>query len=500
MTEQEDQLYGNMLVRAGLARSRPQSISLVRDRPSDRYGFPFSERHLQCVWFDPALRPAVLHTLSGETVNVRTPGRWNLEPGPDFLDAVLTVTPGNRTIAGDVEIHINSADWNRHGHADDPRYSGVVAHVSYFPDTTASAGPTHVLRIPLENALLNNPMFTFESIDTTAYPWPLPDPDTRCSKFLASCNRDTVTALLESAGLERIWLKVERISSRMLKADTEQVFYEEIMCALGYKNNRVQFRRLAQLMQVDELQLISDGNPTHAYALLLGVSGLLPMRVSALWDSDTRKFIRKLWDFWWKNESRYSHVIMNRKMWQFAAIRPQNHPVRRIAAAAALFCSRGELLAGFSRLPAANADVWVRQAVACLKASAALEYWRNRLSFRTAPAESSIALLGAERASAIITNAVLPFLAARGMESGNFERILRALPAEHHNILVASAAKNILGPDHNSTVYRHAVRQQGLIQIFSDFCLNSPLSCRNCALPGLLEDQLPGARPPLSES
>jgi len=498
MTEQQDHFYGNLLVQASLAGPLRQPGRLVRDRPADRYGFPFSERHLQCVWFDPALRPAVLRTLSGEIVTVRNPGRWNLEPGPDFLDAILTVAPGSRTISGDVEVHIHPADWHRHGHADDPRYSGVVAHVSFFPDTMAVA--PHVLRISLEDPLLSNPLFSFESIDTTAYPWPLPHLDTPCSRFLGNCDRSATEHLLESAGLERIRQKVERISSRLLRMDAEQVFYEEVMSSLGYKNNRSQFRRLAQLVQVDELALISDGNSTNAYALLLGASGLLPVRMSTRWDSDTRNFIRTLWDFWWKHAARYSHLVMQRNVWQLAATRPQNHPLRRIAAAAALFCSRGKLLADLDELTSDNPAEWTGQAIDRLKESATLAYWRNRLSLQTPPSTTPIALLGTERASAIMSNVVLPFMAARGMRAANVETVLRSLPPEHHNILVSSAAKNILGPDHNSAMYRYAIRQHGLIQIFSDFCLNSPLSCRNCALPGLLSDHLTDTRSPVSGS
>ena len=55
-----------------------------------RTGFAFSERHLQCVWMDANLRPTSLTTRDGEALSVVDPGRWNLEAGPDFLDAEIS--------------------------------------------------------------------------------------------------------------------------------------------------------------------------------------------------------------------------------------------------------------------------------------------------------------------------------------------------------------------------------------------------------------------------
>ena len=96
---------------------------------------PFTERHLQCVWADDRLRPPNLATAAGERIEVEHPGEWNTGPGPDFLKAALRVGPDMRRITGDVEIHIRPADWQRHRHAEDPRYRRVCAHVTYYPGT-----------------------------------------------------------------------------------------------------------------------------------------------------------------------------------------------------------------------------------------------------------------------------------------------------------------------------------------------------------------------------
>ena len=50
-----------------------------------------TERHVQAIWYDGALRPASLHTTQGAPVEVLDPGEWNREAGPDFRHASLKV-------------------------------------------------------------------------------------------------------------------------------------------------------------------------------------------------------------------------------------------------------------------------------------------------------------------------------------------------------------------------------------------------------------------------
>ena len=162
--------------------------------------FGHSERHLQCVWFDPRLRPARLYTADGEPVSVIEPGRWNLETGPDFRDAVLLVGKERRRVCGDVEIHIASKDWTHHGHAKDPRYKNVRFHVTYYADTNPADLPPGTLHISLAEGLRQTSGFHFEDIDLAAYPFNRCGPPTPCSTRFKELSFDTKCALLEAAG------------------------------------------------------------------------------------------------------------------------------------------------------------------------------------------------------------------------------------------------------------------------------------------------------------
>ena len=61
---------------------------------------PLTERHVQAVWYDAALRPKRLVSRRGSEVAVVSPGEWNLGAGPDFRNAVLEVGQDRRRIVG----------------------------------------------------------------------------------------------------------------------------------------------------------------------------------------------------------------------------------------------------------------------------------------------------------------------------------------------------------------------------------------------------------------
>ena len=173
---------------AGLGRAGARQVG---ERETRARRFPWSERHLQCVWFDPELRPAGLKTGSGEDILVEDPGVWNSEAGPDFLGAAIRIGPGRRRIAADVEIHLHPADWERHGHASDPRYAKVRIHVTYFPGTLPDGHlPPGSVQIALKDALAANPLFSFENIDVTTYPQFARATPTPCSQILAAWTPD----------------------------------------------------------------------------------------------------------------------------------------------------------------------------------------------------------------------------------------------------------------------------------------------------------------------
>jgi hypothetical protein len=446
----------------------------VGERETNARRFTWSERHLQCVWFDPELRPAGLKTGLGEDVLVEDPGIWNSEAGPDFLGAAIRIGPGRRRIAADVEIHLNPSDWERHGHGSDPRYSRVRIHVTYFPGALPDGRlPPGSVQIALKDALAANPLFSFETIDVTTYPQFARATPTPCSRILATRTPDESAVLLASAGEERLRRKAERLAAVIQEKGADQALYEEILCALGYKQNKAPFRRLAELVPFESLREEARGDIHGAYAILMGVAGLLPKQPKAIWDAETRSFVRKLWDLWWKKRERWENRILPADSWRLAGLRPANRPERRIMAAADLFVRH--------KIPE-RSEHFIARARRWLESAKGI-YWDRRMSFSGGRQKQKAALLGETRIDAMLNNVLIPFLAAHGIPAA---RWLDRLPVETDNAIVRQTASALFGSDFPPSLCRNGLRQQGLIQIYYDFCLNDRSRCAHCELPKLL--------------
>lgn len=440
-------------------------------------GAHWSERHLQCVWSDPALRPPVLTTSEGaEEVRVTDAGRWNLEAGPDFLDAVLLVGPGRRRLVGDIEVHIRPADWTGHRHGDDPRYARVVAHVTYFPGALpADALPPHAVQLALRDALLARPGFSFDDIDLSAYPHAVIPPAPRpCAEALGG-DPDRRRSLLLAAGRHRLQLKSRRLAARLEQGcEPPQLLYEEVVAALGYKQNTTACRRLARALPLAAWP--RQAPPLVHYARLLGVAGLLPPPGTGA-DDETRRFLRQLWDIWWRHPAPAPDPPL---VWRLDALRPANHPARRLAAAAAIFGGQTPLETLWSDLSPRSPRAWTATVGRRLRQRARLADLERLPAIAGQARGGARALLGAARTAAIINNVLAPFLNLADPLPDDF---LAALPPESLNAPVRATATRLFGRDHNPALYAGSgLMQQGLLQIFADFCLNARAGCADCRL------------------
>ena len=461
----------------------------LRETTTRRKAYPHTERHLHCVWYDPELRPARLTTRAGESVTVENPGLWNQEAGPDFIGAVLRIGPAARRMAGDVEIHIHPSDWKAHGHADDPRYRQVRFHLTYFPGAASDIDLVPgANQIVLKEALATLPGFSFEQIDVAAYPYAARADMPPCSTVLASYTPDQRIEVLRAAGEERLRRKTERIRTRIEEIGEEASLYEETMAALGYKHNKAAFRYVAQCVPVDELLRESSGDALTGYALLMGAAGLLPQHPQSGWDPETTRWIRQRWDCWWRYRDRYAGSAPP-PTWRLDGMRPANHPTRRLMAAAQLFSAEEPFSTRIKKVVESHPDTWLRKLMAHL-AELNDPYLSMRLSLTGRPRDKAIALIGPTRAAALLTNVVLPYLAAIGQDRHAVCHALDDLPVEPDNGVIKQTAFYLFGRDHSPTLYKSELARQGLIQIFQDFCLNDRSRCNACPFPQALENHL----------
>ena len=216
---------------------------------------PLTERHVQAIWYDAALRPKNLVTRRGSAVTVVSPGVWNLEAGPDFKNAVLEIGRERRRVVGDVEVHLAPADWDFHRHGADPNYRNVIAHVTWGCGPVPGSLPPGAVSIWIGRFVTSDTTFSAEQIDLLAYPYArLPEGIRPCEERIGH-DPDLAHRILLEAGKHRLRMKARRMSGRLCAArgNRGQVFYEEVMTALGYKKNQAQFRHVAERVPIAEL-------------------------------------------------------------------------------------------------------------------------------------------------------------------------------------------------------------------------------------------------------
>ena len=233
-----------------------------------------TERHVQAIWYDRELRPERLYAVgrsaaSGGEVRVVDPGSWNLGAGPDFLNAVLEIGPGHRRLSGDVEVHMGPSDWDAHRHGEDGAYRNVVAHVTWRCGPPPRTLPADAVSIWLGRYLSSDPGFSPDAIDLGAYPFArLPSSVRACFEALKD-DPDAICEVLANAGRRRLAGKAARLRGLLAKgADPPQLFYSEVMGALGYSKNAGAFRAIAAAVPYRQLA----AEPENAAAAFLAAA------------------------------------------------------------------------------------------------------------------------------------------------------------------------------------------------------------------------------------
>lgn len=396
------------------------------------------EAHLQALWQDARFRPAALALPDGTPIELLEVGRWNTGPGPDFQDATLLMNGLVRR--GDVELHCRPADWDLHGHSGDPAYAQVILHVTWLETPPAKTLPPGIRTLPLKPLCTCTGPFDFSRLDLSAMPYPPPADTAKhpCLTHFAQ-TPGALDALLASAGRYRLSLKARLLADALRVDPPEQVLYAGLLRAVGYGRNAELFCRLAKELPYARLRPFP---PLQRFAILAHTAGLLP--------TDRRD----LWDLWWQSALP---PPLEPYPWDFRAMRPQNHPRTRLAGAIGILHTLDALLARpISTLPAALTE-----------ASGLL---LKPLALPRLP-------VGIDRAHAIVTNLLIPYRIATGQLALD---ALPDLPGETVSMPMRDVWHRLCGSLRG--LPKEGLRQQGLLQLYADFCHNPAIRCATCPI------------------
>lgn len=375
------------------------------------------------MWEGQRFPPDALTTAGGQPLRVLYRGLRGRGPGPDFRDAVISAPWG--TLRGDVELHLRASDFRRHGHHLDHAYDRLALHLVCWPD---EAGDTRLANGSRVTVAALAPWLERRREQIRAWLERPPLWEEPCRRANERMGAAAVAATLDRLGDIRFRRKVADLRRALARDEPDEVLYCALLETLGYGGNREAFRLLALRLPWRRLREMLVGLPAEQRAeAALEILGQEAQRPPAV-------------------------------VWRVNGLRPGNQPARRLEAAARLAARYAEDGLALALAAALEGD-----------ASAAIAALRLK--------EGGRSLIGAGRAVEILTNAVLPFLAAARMERqpGRAFELYRGLPrpAAYGAVQHLDEA---LAPD----VKVDARRQQGMLFLLRNYCTQG--RCGSCPL------------------
>ena len=414
-----------------------------------------TEDFLQYIWRQNLFLNENIITSDGEAVEILHSGQLNTDAGPDFTDARIRIA--GTLWAGCVEIHLQSSDWERHGHHTDPAYNNVVLHVVYKHDLdvyNSRRQKIPVLELHFDeryyqnyNRLINSKL------------------DIACRDEPDKIDELNFSLWLERLAIERLEQKSEAIMQVYAATanNWEETLYRQLARNYGFSLNALPFETLAKSLPLKILLKHRD-NLLQLEAMLFGQAAMFP-------DSEaTDTYIVELQKEYNFFRQKYDLKPVDRFLWKFLRLRPINFPTLRIAQFAALL-HRNEHL--FSQIIEAE-SVETLETVFDVRAS---EYWDSHYVFGKESAKRR-KTFGKTAINMVLINTVVPFLFVYGKMRGidkycsRAVNILENLPSEN-NAIIAQWTK--LGAQNSNAFF-----SQAILQLHNEYC--RPKRCLHCAI------------------
>ena len=410
-----------------------------------------TERLLQYIWQLQNFNRNELVTGDGESLSIIYPGNINSNQGPDFLDAKIKV--GDTIWAGNIELHLQSSDWNNHKHGNDKNYRNVILHVVWQDDTDLQL-PFPVLELQSKVSKILLARFD-ELMNAKSF---IP-----CETMIQKVAPIIWVAWKERLLVERMQKKAAIILEYLENNNNhwEETFWWLIARNFGITVNSDAFEKLARSLPVSILA--KHKNQIHqTEALLFGQAGLLENDFT----EDYPQMLQKEYRFYKK---KYQLQPIRIPL-HFLRMRPSNFPTVRLAQLAMLIYNSVHL---FSIVK----ETILLADVKKLLAVTANDYWHYHYTFDevTVFREKN---LGIQMINAIIINTIVPILFAYGhhhKENIYKERALLWLEqiAEEKNSITKGFT--LLGIDN-----KNAFDSQALIQLKNEYC--NQKRCLECAV------------------
>lgn len=416
------------------------------------------EDFLQFIWQYQQFNSHALVTTLGQSLTVLRVGKLNSHAGPDFYEAHLIID--DVKWVGQVEIHLTTSDWVKHGHAGHLHYNNVILHVVFEEiikifRTDGSEIPCLVLkdRIFPNISQLFHQLIAIKDTLPCSFHWPHVSPLTK-------------RKWLETLSVERIEAKTAKLREHFLlmKGDWEQLAFQQLAYNIGLRINTEPFLQVARSIDIKKLQRLQ--NLFQIEAILFGQANLLGDEDESITD-EYQLQLKKEYIF---HKQKHNLTPIPKGQWRYMRMRPSGFPEKRMAALAGFIFQTEHLkskLLTINSKTELNAFFDIRTSL----------YWKNHYRFGKKTKQNRSAA-GMDLIQRIAINFVIPFqflfseinhlpdIKARAIE------LLNDLDVED-NILIRNWRKMGIIPV-------SAAESQSLIHLKNEYC--DKRRCLNCSI------------------
>ena len=407
-----------------------------------------TEDFLHYLWKFRLFERRALQTTAGDEIEIFSAGIHNTHAGPDFQNARIRI--GDTTWAGNIELHINASDWNKHNHTVDGAYNNVILHVVYHNDAVITLPDGRIL--PTFELKDRIPDELYGRYHQLIYGEKMIIP---CEANIGKVDDFTLRTWLTRVLVERL----EKKSATVIQAlavnngDWEETFYQFLAANFGFKINALPFELLARSLP-QKILAKHKNNPRQIEALIFGQSGMLD-------DDFEDEYPKQLKEEYIFLQKKYKLIPIEKYLWKYLRLRPQNFPTVRLAQFAALIVNSIHL---FSKVLEIRSVSGLRELFTGINVN---RYWDDRYVFDK-PAAPSPKNMGESSVNILLLNTFALFLFSYGKYNQQQHyidrclKLLEELPAERNSIIEDFSALGVKA----STAFE----TQALLELRNNFC------------------------------
>ncbi len=412
------------------------------------------EQFLHHVWKFQKLQGR-LKTTCGQEIIVINQGNHNHNSGPDFEEARIKI--GDIEWVGQIEIHVDSSNWQAHKHHLDKAYENVILHVVWKHDKEVLLNGSPIPTLEINDLINQDEYMNYQAFINQKK-------DILCQEQLTNVSSLNFTNLLDRMMVERLEQKAEEILDLVnsKKADWEEITYLSLAKNFGFSVNKEPFLTMAAYLPHKVISK-NTSNAKSIEALIFGQAGFLEGEID-----NYHQVLKKEYEFL---KSKFQlQSKLTKSMWKFGRMRPSNIPTVRLAQFASLLYKNDRL---FSKL----IEIDDPKEVPKQFEFDVSEYWNTHYDFGKVRKKKG-GKMGSSSIDNLIINTIAPLLAAYSiymddrsyMEKGI--RILEVLRPENNNITKKWTAVD--------RAPKSAFDSQSLIGLYKNYC--SKKKCLDCSI------------------